>query len=274
MARPKKHTVDYFPHTCVHGKTLYILEQKYGNDGYAFWFKLLEMLGSSKGHYLDLSEEATYVFLQAKTRTNEELCSEMLDLLCKLGAIDIELWKQKKIIWCQNFVDGIADVYKNRRIETPEKPNFSFYKEKPSKDAVSTADNPQTKVKESKEKESKTTHIQKHKYGEYKNVLLKDEEYQKLLELESGKEAIEFLSEYIEMKGYKAKSHYLAIKKWVFDALKGNRFRKSNTYMKKEKPLPDWYEGYEKQLENIPKNDKELSEEEIDKVLEEAKKFN
>lgn len=30
---------------------------------------------------------------------------------------------------------------------------------------------------------------------------------------------ITFLDEYIEMKGYKAKSHYLAIKKWVVEAV-------------------------------------------------------
>ena len=31
---------------------------------------------------------------------------------------------------------------------------------------------------------------------------------------------ITFLDEYIEMKGYKAKNHYLVIKKWVVDAVK------------------------------------------------------
>ena len=49
MSRPRKAVVDYFPHYVNHGKTLFILEQKYGNDGYAFWFKLLEMLGGSDG---------------------------------------------------------------------------------------------------------------------------------------------------------------------------------------------------------------------------------
>ena len=60
----------------------------------------------------------------------------------------------------------------------------------------------------------------KHKYGEYKNVLLKDEELQKLKdEYENWDNLIKYLDEYIEMKGYKAKSHYLCIKKWVIDAV-------------------------------------------------------
>lgn len=61
----------------------------------------------------------------------------------------------------------------------------------------------------------------KHKYGEYKHVLLKDEELQKLKEKYTNwEELIRYLDEYIEIKGYKAKSHYLAIKNWVVDAVK------------------------------------------------------
>ena len=69
----------------------------------------------------------------------------------------------------------------------------------------------------------------KHKYGEYKNVLLKDEELQKLKEeYQNWEELIKYLDEYIEMKGYKAKSHYLCIKKWVVDAVKKQEAKKSN----------------------------------------------
>lgn len=65
-----------------------------------------------------------------------------------------------------------------------------------------------------------TAKANKHKYGEYKNVLLKDEELQTLKEeYRNWEELITYLDEYIEMKGYKAKSHYLAIRKWVVDAV-------------------------------------------------------
>ena len=107
VARPKKQTVDYFPHCCNHKKTMFVLEQRYGNDGYAFWFKLLEMLGSAEGHALDINDLATWEFLQAKTKLSDSFCIEILELLVKLGAIDSELWG-KKVIWCQNFVDGIS----------------------------------------------------------------------------------------------------------------------------------------------------------------------
>lgn len=60
----------------------------------------------------------------------------------------------------------------------------------------------------------------KHKYGEYQNVLLKDEEIEKLKkDYSNWEDLIKYLDEYIEMKGYKAKSHYLVIKKWVVEAV-------------------------------------------------------
>lgn len=80
----------------------------------------------------------------------------------------------------------------------------------------------------------------KHKYGEYKNVLLKDEELQKLKDkYENWEELIKYLDEYIEMKGYKAKSHYLCIKKWVVDAVKRQSL-KSNTNNKYKSALEEW----------------------------------
>lgn len=74
-----------------------------------------------------------------------------------------------------------------------------------------------------------TAKANKHKYGEYKNVLLKDEELQTLKEeYRNWEELITYLDEYIEMKGYKAKSHYLAIRKWVVDAVNKNKPKQTN----------------------------------------------
>ena len=138
MARPKKQTVEYFPHFCGHKKTMFILEQKYGNDGYAFWFKLLEMLGSYEGHVIDLSNAADWEFLQSKTRLSEDTCHEILDLLAKLDAIDPELWEQK-IVWSDNFVNGLTPVYSNRKAEIPLRP--SFYGQKPTTDELLLEEN-------------------------------------------------------------------------------------------------------------------------------------
>lgn len=55
----------------------------------------------------------------------------------------------------------------------------------------------------------------KKKYGEYKNVLLSDEELQRLKEeIPNVNEMIERLSSYIASKGTKYKSHYATIRNW------------------------------------------------------------
>lgn len=56
----------------------------------------------------------------------------------------------------------------------------------------------------------------KHKYGEYANVLLTDEELEKLKEsFFDWQERIERLSEYIASSGKKYKSHYATIRSWA-----------------------------------------------------------
>lgn len=80
-----------------------------------------------------------------------------------------------------------------------------------------------TRVEKESQPDKPSSPSPKHKYGAYKNVLLTEKEYQSLIELQDGEKAIEFLSEYREYKGYKAKSDFLAIKKWVFEAMNERR---------------------------------------------------
>jgi DnaD/phage-associated family protein len=169
MARPTKQTIDYFPHYVVGGKTLFILESSYGNDGYALWFKLLEILGSTEGHYYDCSNTPNWMYLISRIKVSEEKVLEILNMLADLDAIDKELWLNDKIIWVQHLVDNVADVYKSRKSDIPQKPSPRFSSGKPHEDeyieefparkpeqnGVSSTRNPQSRVEESREKESK-----------------------------------------------------------------------------------------------------------------------
>lgn len=79
----------------------------------------------------------------------------------------------------------------------------------------------------------------KHKHGEYGHVLLTDQELEKLTS-EYGTslttDAVRYLDEYVEMKGYKHKSSYLAIRKWVIDAAKRERREKGGCFGEDDKP--------------------------------------
>lgn len=124
MARPRKRTVDYFPHDVDHGKTLHVIENQFGNDGYSFWFKLLEILGSTDGHAFDFSSEENAMYLSSRTNLSIDKCKKILDLLAKLDAIDKKLWNESSLIWSDNFVDGVREVYEKRSTSCPENPRF------------------------------------------------------------------------------------------------------------------------------------------------------
>jgi len=122
MARPLKHTVDYFPHFVNSGKTLLILQNEFGNDGYAFWFKLLSLLCKTDGLVYDYNNSASWRLLLAETFVTEDIANKILQLLADIEAIDRELYL-KKIIWVQNLVDNLGDVFTRRRNgSTPSKP--------------------------------------------------------------------------------------------------------------------------------------------------------
>ena len=125
MARPTRQTVDFFLHYCKGGKTLYILEGKYGNDGYAFWFKLLELLGESEGHFYSCNNAVEWEFLLAKTRTSADIANSIIDTLIDLGKVDAKLWREGRILWIENFVKYLSEVYKRRKTDLPKKPTLN-----------------------------------------------------------------------------------------------------------------------------------------------------
>jgi len=165
MARPRKETVDYFPHFAGKGKTLFVVESEFENDGYAFWFKLLELLCTSKGMFYDCKNPADYRFMLAKTSASKETAEKILHILCELEAIDAELWQKERIIWVQNLVDNVEDVFKRRSSSKPQKPKIGInvcnnpaevellHTETPTNNEngdVSANNNPQTKLNEIK----------------------------------------------------------------------------------------------------------------------------
>lgn len=99
----------------------------------------------------------------------------------------------------------------------------------------------------------------KSKYGTYKNVTLTNDEYEKLKkEYPNYEKIIEYLDTAIEMKGYKYKSCYLAIKKWVVDAVNNKNPKQQINAL----PLPQWQIDEQKQTEVIDDEiDLELKEE-------------
>lgn len=163
MARPQRNKVEYFPHPVKHSKKMSYLEKKYGNDGYAVWFKILEELGNTDYHYLDLSDEVQVMFLSDRCLVDEIVLENIIDDLIKLREFDEQLWVENRILFNEKFIDSIKDAYKKRSNDCIDKNSlFSLLESlgvrkpsksnpKPQKSDSEGSVKPQSKVEYSKE---------------------------------------------------------------------------------------------------------------------------
>ena len=116
MGRRTKMNVEYFPHYISRGAKIQLIERKYGNDGYAVWFKVLESLAEADHHYLDLSEEMNLMFLADRCMVDEPKLNHIIGDLAKMGQFDEELW-EKRILYSPSFYESVAEVWKRRNAE-------------------------------------------------------------------------------------------------------------------------------------------------------------
>ena len=231
MARPIKHTVDYFSHDAdaSEGKTLTILENNFGLEGYAAWFKLLERLSKAENHVMKCRNSEDIEFLAAKLRLQPDKTRLILQKMADLGAIDSDLYS-KGFIWSQNFVARLKDVYDNRKQDLPQKPvidvttlnNAIINPNIPLETPLPSVESTQSKVKDSKEKKNSkkenTPATDKKSYGSLLNVLLTDEEVTKgKAKFTDWEYRLESFSLKKAAKGYKYVDDYAAICTWARD---------------------------------------------------------
>ncbi len=167
MARPERNNVDYFPHPVKHGKKMFFIRKKYGNDGYTVWNMLLEKLGDANFHYLDLNDETELMYLYSEFDVTEETLFNIIDDLIKLGEFDKEFWEEERILFNQKFIDSINDAYSKRRndcinrnllielLEDKGRIKPDKFTRKPDKEKPKVANNPQSIVEDSIEKKTK-----------------------------------------------------------------------------------------------------------------------
>ena len=201
-----------------------------GNNIVLLWVMLLTMAGRcNAGGMIFLTENIPYTpkmladelgFEESTVILGIEALDQLNMIVAKNGYFTIAGWEEY-----QN-TDKLAEMQEKHRLRQAK------YREKQKMiqgdvtvtSRVTLGDALDKDIEEDKEKEedidlsnSTPTAPKKHKYGEHKNVLLTDEEYGKLQErFPTDYEAkINALSEGLALKGYKYKSHYLAILKWA-----------------------------------------------------------
>ena len=147
--------------------------------------------------------------------------------------------------------EDLNETVKNIVAEYEEKNGVLYYCNEKEKDNDNENDNDnEVSYHDTTTNRSKTQKPSKHRYGEFQHVLLSDKEWDNLANTfgnELRDRAITFLDEYIEEKGYKSKSHNLAIRRWVIGAIQEQEEKKQRKqnggYRKQTKAdeLDDFY---------------------------------
>jgi len=121
MARPPKEGLSYFPHDtdAVNDEKVEALRMLYGNDGYAFYFILLERIYRTPDGELDVSDEETVQILSRKIDVPKEKFSQMLKTAIKKGCFDSSSFYDDKIL-TSNGVKKRIEPVKAKRLKMKE----------------------------------------------------------------------------------------------------------------------------------------------------------
>jgi hypothetical protein len=124
VANKLKTTVDYFPFFVSDGRTFYILEKKFGALGIGYFTQVWRLLSRTPGHVFsmrdDFDRERLLDFVGSKEHpVTEEEMFEFLDILANTGKISTPLWYNKRIIVSEDFLESLAEAYRQRKGERP-----------------------------------------------------------------------------------------------------------------------------------------------------------
>lgn len=219
MARPRKEGMDYFPHDtdAVNDTKIEALRMLYGNDGYAFYFILLELIYRQPNFELDVSDAETIQILAKKVEVSTDKFNSMLQTAIKRECFDASAYYERCVLTSEG-VKKRSKVVVDKREKMRKKPSSGAEKENlPNSCVVSDAEmGEESTQSKSKSKSKVKEKINKIHYAEF--VTLSREEYDKLISShgeERTNRMIEILNNYKGSKDKKYKSDYLAILNWV-----------------------------------------------------------
>lgn len=133
--------------------------------------------------------------------------------------------------WCKNYTGGGEEITPHNLLHntSDNTRDIDIHKEPENNPPQDPA-----KKRSRKKKNPNEPKPEKKEYGEFKHVKLTEDELAKLTKKhgqEKTAQLIKYLDEYIEEKpSYKSQSHYLAIGRWVVDAV--------NEKMRRSQPQP------------------------------------
>lgn len=233
MARPTKKGLDYFPLDVVLDIKFELIEAEFGLNGFGVVVKLYQEI-YKQGYYIEWTSEVALLFSR-KIGLGGNAVSEIVKAAVRRGIFDRDLFEKYGILTSDGIQRRYIEGMKRREkiemeqayllLDCSQLPvNVNINRINVNRNAEKVNNNTQSKVKKSKVNKSiensvscETQKPTRHKYGFYKNVLLSDDDMEKLkAEFPTDwQERIDRLSEYIASTGKSYKNHLATIRSWA-----------------------------------------------------------
>ena len=236
MARPLKKGLDYFPHDtdAMNDEKLEIMQLLYGNDGYAFYFKMLERIYRSTDLLLDVSDAETKLVMIKKCNVDEERFDKMLATALRHGLFDQNAFNEFGVVTSKG-VHKRSEMVTKKRENMRERYNSKVSDAETREETMS--ETPQTKQNKTKQKETKQKETKTH-YTEC--VSLFESEYQELVKnhgQDFAESCITLLHNYKSSSGKHYDSDYHAMQSWVITRVTEQMNKPAPTSKPTQKPL-------------------------------------
>lgn len=247
-------------------KIKYIRTLPEGNNIVLIWVMLLTMAGRCNASgMIFLTENIPYTadMLSSELGFDSSVIQLAIKVLSNLGMVSVEDDKFLITSWEKHQnVEGMERVRESKRLAQARWRAKNKAEVKQISTVDSTVDSTRASVDHADKEKDKDIKNKKSKYGTYSHVLLTDAEYQKLKDEHSNAdEIIQFLDDYIEEKGTKYKSCYMAINRWVINAVEERKRKASGKPpWVKQQVTPSFMKEEPVATENEPLNDDELAE--------------
>ncbi len=116
MARPQKQGLDYFPHDCdaSSDEKIEVMRALHGNDGYAFYFIMLERIYRTPDGEVGVSDAETLQIFAKKCCVTAQKLQEMISTAVKYGLFDHAEYHSRQVLTSHGIKQRMGDVVTKR----------------------------------------------------------------------------------------------------------------------------------------------------------------
>ncbi len=218
--------LEYFPLNCHMNDSVRLFEAETGLEGFAVLIKIWQSIYSGEGYFKVFDEDVCLLFA-SEVGVRSDFVMDIIKKAVERGIFDKMLFEKHKILSSEGVQKRFFKCGERRKeikvseeyllVSPDDFSNLSVYNL-----GENVNISKQSKVKKSKEEESKETppapENEELIFGEYKNVRLEKEKYEKLLSALGEKRLCDYIKrvdEYVELSGKEYKDFYLLIKRWA-----------------------------------------------------------